>query len=771
MDSDAKDKTPVIIDGTVENIVFRNDANGFTVFSVIPAGKSEQRSLFEDDELTCTGCVPEITPGETVKVAGSYVNNPKYGRQLAVTQLEKAIPNTVEGIEKYLGSGVIKGIGERMAKKIVTAFGKHTFEIIEQAPERLTAVKGINLDKAMKIAEAFHSQASLRRAMMFLQDYGISPVYAMKIYKQYQERTIEVVKNNPYKLADDIDGIGFTIADDIARKAGIALDSPFRIAAGARYCLWDAANNGHVYLPKAILLEQASQMLVVEPDMVDDQLMQMQMDKLIYQERIEDGNNETAVFLSVYYNAELHVARKLFDLAATVTPDANAELLSQAIQEHEQAADITLANEQRKAVVEAMSNGTLIITGGPGTGKTTTINTIISLLSARQAKIELAAPTGRAAKRMTEATGREARTLHRLLETTFLAEDSRKQTFQRNEEKPIEADVVIVDEISMVDILLMQSLLKAIVPGTRLIMVGDADQLPSVGPGNVLKDMIHSECLPVVRLTEIFRQAQESAIVMNAHRINRGEYPVLNEKSKDFFFMRRGDIESVTETILDLITRRLPGYIRNKQAGIPAWLQDIQVLTPMRKSPLGVINLNQILQRRLNPPSPEKKERDFRSVTFREGDKVMQIKNNYTIDWMVYEDNNRKRQRTNEGEGVFNGDGGVITGIDEASEIMTVLFDDNRQVDYNFSQLDELELAYAITIHKSQGSEYPVVVLPIHSGPPMLMSRNLLYTAVTRAKSLVVVVGVPDTLYRMVDNNREENRYTALTRRLRAVFG
>jgi exodeoxyribonuclease V alpha subunit len=743
-----------VLQGTVESVIYHNEDNGFTVFTLQP-DDHKQLSLegLSGDTVTCTAHLPGIREGEVMKLAGTFVNNPRYGRQLQVSHAQKAMPNSLDGIEKYLGSGVIKGVGARTAKRIVEAFGTQAFDIIEAEPEKLTRIRGINLQKALRISEAFHSQAALRKTMLFLQEYGVTPLSAMKIYKQYKENTIELVRANPYRLADDIDGIGFKTADAIASKLGIAHDAQARISAGVRYILWEAAASGHTYLPLGVLRQHAEAMLGVRPDIVEGELLRMQMERLIYREKPESEDEaDLRVFLSAFYYAELNVARKIAELCSLPALDKADEVWA--------ADGIQLSLGQQQAIKMAVQNGVLVITGGPGTGKTTAINTLIHMLKARGCHITLAAPTGRAAKRMTEATGHEAGTLHRLLESTFIAEDARRQAFNKNEDNPIETDVLIVDEVSMMDILLAQSLLKAVARGTRLILVGDVDQLPSVGPGNVLKDIIHSGCVPVVRLEEIFRQAQESAIVMNAHRINHGEYPVLNEKNNDFFFVRRGSIDDVQNAILELVTTRLPAF---KDIDI----SDIQVLTPMRKSALGVASLNTVLQHRLNPPHPKKKEREYRSLIFREGDKVMQIKNNYATSWKAYDKSGR---RTDEGEGVYNGDCGIIKHIDEQNERVTVLFDDSRQVEYDFSQLDELELAYAITIHKSQGSEYRAVVIPVHSGPPMLLSRNLLYTAVTRARELAVLVGLNETLYRMVDNNREVNRYTALAKRLRVMF-
>ena len=756
-----------IIEGVVEHIVYYNEDNGYTVFVLRPDDSGRHDDVFDNGELTCTGHTFGITPGEEVQVAGSFVNNPKYGRQLAIQQLEKKIPTTLSGIEKYLGSGIIKGIGARMARRIVEAFGEDTFDVIAEAPEKLTVIKGITPARATKIAESFHDQAAQRRAVLFLQEYGISPGMAVKIFKKYKNYTVDIVKRNPYKLADDIDGIGFKIADDIARRMGIAFDEPFRISAGVRFCLWEATNNGHVYLPMPILLTNTAQILGVEKDVIENTIRQMQIDRQVYCERSQAlCNGETVIFLTNFHGAEVNVAHKLYALAEGVEESRRESLRKLAVDSiaaFQKETKKELSEGQQEAVREAIANSLLVVTGGPGTGKTTVINTVIHLLASQNLKIELAAPTGRAAKRMADAAGREAKTLHRLLESTYIAEDSRRQSFQRNEDNPIETDVLIIDEASMVDILLMQHVLKAVPPGTRLILVGDADQLPPVGPGNVLKDLINSNCVKVVRLTEIFRQAQESAIVMNAHRINRGEYPVVNEG--DFFFMRRGYAEGVIDTVSSLVGERLPKYLAENFGGNI----DIQVLTPMRKTPLGVQSLNQALQKYLNPPEIGKNEREYRSTIYREGDKVMQIRNNYQMSWKTLDPTGR--YVIDEGEGIYNGDGGIIKAIDEDNEIVTVLFDDNRQVDYDFTQLDELELAYAITVHKSQGSEYTAVVLPIHSGPPMLLSRNLLYTAVTRAKTLCVIVGLSETVQKMLDNNREVDRYTALSHRLLSVFG
>ena len=737
------------IEGVVESVIFHNEDNGFTVFSLAESAK-------EDHSIVCTGSLPRLNVGEMVKLRGFYVNNPKYGVQLSVDYIEKSDPTTEQGIEKYLGSGVIKGIGERLAKRIVEKFGENTLIIIDETPERLAEIRGISLEKAAGIGQTYHEQSELRRAVLFLQDYGISPMFAMRIYQRFHEATLDIVKSNPYVLADEITGIGFKTADGIAARVGIPFDSIYRVKAGLKYTLSQSSGNGHVFMPKSVLLDETAELLQLPDALLEIGFTELSMDRLFCLETLPDGS--TAVYLNAFYYAENYIAKKLTDLAKFF-PDKrkNRDIDFKQI---EAETGVVLADKQRLAAEEALSSGVLVITGGPGTGKTTTINTIIKLLQKNGFEIELAAPTGRAAKRMSETTGMDAKTIHRLLEISYMSDDPRRQTFQKNEDNPIEAGVIIIDESSMVDLLLMHHLLKAISPGTRLILVGDVDQLPSVGPGNVLRDIIDSECVNVVRLTEIFRQAQESAIVMNAHRINRGEYPVLNEKRNDFFFLKRQSADETAQTILQLVTRRLPGYMDYDM------FSDIQVLTPMRKSIVGVNSLNGDLQGCMNPPAPLKKEKEYRNIIFREGDKVMQIKNNYSVKWRV---ENAKGGVIDEGVGVFNGDQGCIKEIDDESECLTVKFEDDRIVEYDFSQLDELELSYAVTIHKSQGSEYKAVVIPVHSGPPMLMSKNLLYTAVTRAKEMVVLVGTEEMLKRMVSNNRETHRYTLLAQRIKKI--
>ncbi|MBR5467869.1 MAG: ATP-dependent RecD-like DNA helicase [Firmicutes bacterium] len=728
------------LNGTVEDIIYQNSDNGYSVFSF----------SCDDDEIICVGTVPDIHNGETLKISGNWTMHPTYGRQLQIQYYEKSIPTTTEGMIKYLSSGLIKGIGPKIAKKIVDKFGEATFYVIEEKPDRLVEIKGITYEKAMKISNTFREQHELRRAMIFLQNFGVSPTYAMKIYKKYRERTFDVVQKNPYRLADDVFGIGFKMADKMAAAAGFSEDSIYRIKAGIKYVLSTSAADGHVYLPKEELMEKTAELLEIDVSLVENGIIELQMEHQVWYEEL-DGVQ--IVYLNVYYYAEIYTAKKLLELNEAYAD--NEKDYTKLIEKNSKG--IVLADMQKKAVETALKSGVMVITGGPGTGKTTIINTILDIMDDEKKVTVLAAPTGRAAKRMTEATGRDAQTIHRILGITYINDDARKQTFDKDEDDPIEADIIIIDESSMVDVLLMSSLLKAVKIGTRLIMVGDVDQLPSVGAGNVLKDIIDSGVINVVRLTEVFRQARESAIIMNAHRINSGENPVINEKEKDFFFVKRTNATDAISTLRELMLTRLPSF-----NGCDPYT-DIQVLTPMRKGQLGVEELNKELQKTLNPEGRGKKEKTFRNTVFRVGDKVMQIKNNYNMSWKIYS-SGRKIQE--EGLGIFNGDCGTIIDINEIDEYVLVLFDDGKWVQYDFIQLDELELSYAVTIHKSQGSEYPVVIIPLISGPPMLLSRNLLYTAVTRAKSLVVMVGIPETMYKMVDNMREIKRYSTLSKRL-----
>lgn len=752
------------IEGVIENIIYQNEQNGYTVFSVLTEDSAELDGgkTFASSEITCTAYITGVGVGENVRLTGNFVVHPSYGRQFNVETLKRSAPTTVSGIKKYLGSGVIKGIGERLASRITDVFGDDTLKVIENAPEKLAAINGISLNKALLIGEIFREQASLRNVMLYLQEFGISPLFIRKIYNKYKDDSIDVVKKNPYILAEDIAGIGFKTADAIAFRAGIEPDSEFRVKAGIKYILQNAAlQNGHVFMEKSLLVSHASEMLGIPGELADNCIMSLQFERQIFQ---ENQNGETAVYLNRYYYAESYTAKRLIELASNTAGyagDIDAEI--DALENRQSLGlDSKFAENQITAIKVALTEGVLVITGGPGTGKTTVIKAILSLLKKRGASVELAAPTGRAAKRLEEATGMEAKTIHRLLGMTAGDDDANNQHFEKNEENLLEADVFIIDESSMVDIILMYNLLRAIPPGARLILAGDADQLPSVGPGNVLKDIINSNEIKVVKLTEIFRQSRESAIVMNAHRINSGERPVFNENGRDFFFLKRRNADDAVEAVKELVRSRLPKFAAASS------LTDIQVLSPMRKSPLGSVNLNLTLQEALNPGNRKKAEKQMNGFVFREGDKVMQIKNNYNLSWRVLDG---KRRVVSEGTGVYNGDEGIIVKIDNAGEILRVRFDGGREADYDFSRLEELELAYAVTIHKSQGSEYKVVVIPIHSGPPALMTRNLLYTAVTRAKELVVLVGVPETLYRMVENNREVRRFSALAYKICKIKG
>lgn len=738
----------LVLEGTVEDVIFHNDDNGYAVFDF----KSD-----DGDEIICVGTVPQIRRGDMLKLTGGMVIHPTYGLQFKVEFYERVVPTTAVAIEKYLSSGIVKGIGPKTAKKIVDKFGAATFYVIEEKFDRLVEIKGITYDKALAVHNSFCSQRDIRKVMLYLQEFGVTPAFAMKVYKKYGYRTIDIIKENPYRMAEDIAGIGFKTADRIAYSMGIPTDSPNRVKSGIKYILSESLLDGNVFMPKDSLIRQAGEILSVDEEMVDNSLRELQIEHKVFNENI-DGTD--AVYLMTMYYTEISAAKKLLELSF-FHDDADLKKINDKIDAVEDLSGICLAKQQRTAVIEAMREGVLVITGGPGTGKTTIIHTIIQIFKSSGMEVVLAAPTGRAAKRMTETTGIEAKTIHRMLGVAYADDDNGRQKFDKNETEPIEADVIIIDEVSMVDMQLFNNLLKAIEPGTRLILVGDANQLPSVAAGNVLKDIIKSEKIKVVRLTEIFRQARESAIITNAHKINSGEEPVMNGKNTDFFFVNAQYAPEVPGKIVELITKRLPKF-----TGVDSF-SDMQVLTPMRKGDIGAAGLNKTLQKALNPPSDGKKEYETSSCTFREGDKVMQIKNNYNISWKI---ENRLGKVIDDGTGIYNGDMGIIKSINKQAETITVLFDDMRQAVYEFTALDELELAYAVTIHKSQGSEYPVVIIPIHSGPPMLMSRNLLYTAVTRAKKFVIIVGLKSSVNRMVANDREVSRYSGFAYRLETLY-
>ena len=735
------------LQGYVDHIVFRNADNGYTVLNLIS----------DEDEITCVGIFPVVTEGEILLLHGEYTSHPTYGEQFQMKSYETKPPEDVLSMERYLASGAIKGIGVALAARIVRRFKNDTFRIMEEEPERLAEVKGISERMAMEISNQMVEKKDLRDAMIFLEKYGISTNLAVKIYQAYGQEIYSVIRENPYRMAEEVSGIGFKIADEIASRVGIRTDSDFRIRSGILYCLTGAATLGHTYLPREELLRYANQLLGVEPEHIEGHIMNLAMDGKV--ELKEEG-----IYAKSFYRMEqrsagmLHALNQEYD----VTPAKLAQAIAK-ISEEEQ---MELDEWQAEAVRQAATHGLFVLTGGPGTGKTTTIRAMISYFVGEGYDIFLAAPTGRAAKRMSETTGYEAKTIHRMLEVNGAmseAEESAKQIggmFERNESNPLEADVIIIDEMSMVDITLLYAILKAVSAGTRLILVGDVNQLPSVGPGNVLRDIIASGCFPVVTLQKIFRQASQSDIVVNAHKINDGEHIALDNKSKDFFLLKRYDADVIINVMLQLVKQKMPRYV-------DATSYDIQVLTPTRKGLLGVERLNTILQQYLNPPAKQKKEHQVGDRIFREGDKVMQIRNNYQLEWEI---RSRYGLAIDKGLGVFNGDVGIIQEINDYSSTVSVLYDENRLVQYPFKGLDELELAYAITIHKSQGSEYPAVVMPLLPGPRMLMNRNLLYTAVTRARKCITIVGDENVFYQMVDNTTQQRRYSGLQERIKEAL-
>ena len=736
------------ISGYVEHIIFQNNENGYTVMNLVSEG----------EEVTCVGTCRGLGQGENITAQGEYIEHPVYGRQFKMSSFQVTIPRDSVSMERYLGSGAVKGVGSALAARIVKKFGDDTFRIIEEEPERLAEIKGISSRMAQEIAVQMEEKKELRDAMVFLQQYGITNALAVKIYDTYGMELYGILKENPYRLAEDISGVGFKLADELASRIGIHTDSDYRIRSGILYTLLGAVGEGHCYLPMNILMERAHMLLNVAVESIRPQMDNLMMDKKL----VIKGD---CVYAASYYYAELNCARMLYERNLSMAEAENLPSQDAAIEKQLERLAGELRMEldelQLQAVAQCIRNGVFILSGGPGTGKTTTINMIIRYFESQGLDIMLAAPTGRAAKRMTETTGFEARTIHRMLELNSALSDetSRKVRFERNEENPLETDVIIIDEMSMVDIQIFQSLLKAIIPGTRLVLVGDVDQLPSVGPGQVLRDLIESGVFPMVKLQRIFRQAEESDIIVNAHRVNRGEQIALDNKSRDFFHLERNDVNVIYKHMIQLIREKLPGYVN-------AAPFDVQVLTPMRKGALGCETLNNILQRYLNPPDERKKEHVSGDTVYREGDKVMQVKNNYQIEWEVV---SRYGIPVDKGTGIFNGDMGRILEINEGAAALVVEFDEQRRVTYPFALLEELELSYAITIHKSQGSEYPAVILPLLAGPRMLFNRNLLYTAITRAKSCVTILGSSDTVRSMIDNASENRRFTGLSERIREV--
>ncbi len=738
------------IKGYIEHIIYRNTDNGYTVLNLISG----------EEEITCVGFFKTMDQGETIEAEGNYTSHPVYGEQFKIERYQIVPPDDVVTIERYLGSGAIKGVGEALAARIVKRFGTDTFRVIEEEPERLAEIKGISERKAREIAVTVYEKRDAREAMTFLQQYGISNTLAIRIYDTYGMNLYGIMKENPYRLSEDINGIGFKIADEIASKIGIHTDSDYRIRSGILYTLLQAGGEGHCYLPEQLLLQRAGQLLELEPELMAPQLQNLAMDKKLVIKMPSAAGEDRKVYATSYYYAELNCAKMLHDLNVSMKEEmlpAEEQGIKTKIDQLEAELGIELDELQKKSVLESVKNGIFILSGGPGTGKTTTINTIIRYFMAEGMDIFLAAPTGRAAKRMTEATGYEARTIHRMLELNgAVSEEAKAARFERNEDNPLETDVIIIDEMSMVDIFLFQALLKAVPVGTRLIMVGDVNQLPSVGAGQVLQDLMNSGRFQMVVLEKIFRQAEESDIVMNAHRIHAGEEIALHNKSKDFFFLERNDVNVIYKHMIQLILEKLPSYVGANP-------YDIQVLTPMRKGKLGVETLNTILQRYLNPPTQDKKEYVSGETLLREQDKVMQIKNNYQLEWEVV---SRYGIPIDKGTGIFNGDIGIIKTIDEYAHEVVVEFDEHRSVRYAYAQLDEIELAYAVTIHKSQGSEYPAVIMPLLTGPRMLMNRNLLYTGVTRAKNCVTILGSRQTVQEMIANNYQNRRYTGLAERI-----
>ena len=736
-----------VIKGYVDHFLYYNESNTYGVLELDT----------EDDDVICTGRFPGLTEGETIEVSGEWVDHPTYGVQLKVLNYEIIEPTDILDMERYLASGAIKGIGPSTAKKIIKHFGEDTFRIIEEEPERLSEIKGITERKAISIATQMSERHELRNVVMFMQKYGISNSMAIKLYDEYGSQIKSIILNNPYKLAREVNGIGFKRADEIAAKTGVKLDSEFRIQCGIIHCLKEASTDGHTYLPREELIRSAYELLGVCESDIERQLDELKIERQLIEVKSEDRLN---IYLTEYYQIEKNCAVKLLTLAR-YSDRISASELDREIKSIESELDIELHDLQREAVIKALSEGLFILTGGPGTGKTTTIKSIISGLERRNLRFVLAAPTGRAAKRMSETTGYEASTIHRLLSIKHNPEERADAYFEMNEDNPLDVDAVIIDEASMVDIFLFNSLLKAISPGCKLIIVGDSNQLPSVGPGQVLKDMLDSGVCPNVELKYIFRQSNESHIVTYAHMINNGEQIDFTTKYEDFFLLKRDNYEEIRQALLYLICEKLPKHFNTSP-------MQIQVLTPMKKGALGVWELNRILQECINPPSDKKVELEYGENIFRVGDKVMQTKNNYDMEWNIMSTYGISAQR---GKGVFNGDIGIIDHINKPSRLIRITFDDGREAEYSYETLEELELAYAITIHKSQGSEYPVVIMPLLGGPRSLLYRNLLYTGVTRAKDCVVILGSENTVKEMIRCENENRRYTGLAARIGEVEG
>ena len=741
-----------VICGYVDHIIYQNPGNGYTVMTVAD----------EKGEVTVTGNFRGIEAGERVRIEGVYQEHPSYGEQLRMETYDVLPLDDCRSIERYLGSGAVRGVGEKLAQRIVKTFGEDTFRIIEEEPQRLVEIKGISERMAREIADQVYEKREMRRAMLFLQDYGITDKLAVKIYERYGEGLYDMMRTNPYKMAEDIEGIGFKRADEIAKNVGILVDSEYRIRCGLLYALSQALTAGHTCLPQQVLIQNGSVLLGLPEQEVEVQLTNLAMDQKVII-RQEDREGAMYVYSPAAYRAENQCAALLQKLDVSFFEEGKERMSKEEsmiydkIGQIEDESGIVLDELQRQAVLKSIGHGVTVLTGGPGTGKTTTIHIMLRYFEREQMQIELAAPTGRAAKRMSEACGMEARTIHRLLEVSGASEDGRTAGFGRDMNHPLDADVIIVDEMSMVDIFLFQALLSAIPQGTRLIMVGDMDQLPSVGPGCVLKDLIDSRAYSVVMLDKIFRQAAESDIVMNAHRIHDGKMiEINNQESKDFYFLKREDPNVMYKNIVQLVTDKLVRYVGTSP-------MEIQVLTPMKKGVMGVEALNGILQRYINPPADGKREHLSGDTLFREGDKVMQIKNNYKLEWEITGKYNLPLQT---GQGVFNGDIGVVREINEYASVMQVEFDEGKKVNYRFEELDELELAYAVTIHKSQGSEYPAVVIPLLGVPGLLTYRNLLYTAVTRAKKCVTVLGSETTIENMILGENKQKRYTGFRYRI-----